>query len=269
VNVPSERKAATSARIYDYFLGGIHNFAADRQAAQAIVSMFPITPVAARTNRAFLGRAVRYLTGLGIKQFLDIGSGIPTVASVHEVVQESVPDGHVVYVDIDPVAVAEGLEILDGNDFATAVRGDVRAPEAILAHPKVRAVLDFDQPIGLLLVAVMHFVPDCVVAYASVGRLLAALAPGSHMVMSHGLQVPFDAEQGPEVTAAHEVYRNQTTSQLKLRTREEFTRFFEGTTLVDPGVVWVPEWRPASDDPADFAADPAGCAMLAAVGAVR
>lgn len=269
MNVPSERKAATSARIYDYFLGGIHNFAADREAAQAIVSMFPITPVAAKTNRAFLRRSVRYLTGLGINQFLDIGSGIPTVGNVHEVIQETMPDGHVVYVDIDPVAVAESLDILDGNETVTAVRGDVREPEAILAHPKVRAALDFDRPIGLLLVAVMHFVPDCSVAYPSVGRLLAALAPGSHLVMSHGWQVPFDADEGPEVTGAHEVYRKQTTTQLKLRTREEFIRFFEGTTLVDPGVVFVPQWRPAPDDPADFAADPAGCAMLAGVGAVR
>jgi len=266
VNIGGERKAATSARIYDYFLGGIHNFAADREAARAITSMFPITPVAAKTNRAFLRRSVRYLTGQGIRQFLDIGSGIPTVGNVHEVVQGSTPDGRVAYVDIDPVAVAESLDILDGNAHATAIRGDVRDPQAILGHPKVKAFLEFGQPIGLLLVAVMHFVPDDDEAYESVTQLLSALAPGSYLVMSHGLQVPVDKMDEPDILATHEVYRRQTTSQLKLRTREEFTRFFDGTRLVEPGVVWVPQWRPAPDDPADFADDPAGCAMLAAVG---
>jgi len=268
VNTGGEQKPASTARIYDYFLGGIHNFAADREAANAITSMFPIAPLAAKTNRAFLRRAVRHLTALGIKQFLDIGSGIPTAGNVHEVVQESITDGRVVYVDIDCVAVAESLEILDGNEFATAVRGDVREPQAILDHSKVKAFLDFGQPVGLLLVAVMHFVPDDDEAYGAVGKLLAALAPGSQLVMSHGLQMPVDKMDQADLLAAHDVYKQRTTSQLKLRTREEFTRFFDGTELVPPGVVWVPRWRPAESDPADFADDPAACAMLAAVGVV-
>jgi SAM-dependent methyltransferase len=252
--------------MYDYLLGGIHNFAADREAAQAISTMFPIMPLAAKTNRAFLRRSVRYLTGLGIKQFLDIGSGIPTVGNVHEVVQESIPDGRVVYVDIDPVAVAESLDILDGNAQATAVRGDVRDPEGILTHPKVEALLDFDRPVALLLVAMMHFVPDDEEAYAAVARLKAALATGSHLVMTHGLQVSFDRLDEPDIVAALDVYKRQTTSRLKLRTSEEFTQFFDGLKLVDPGVVWVPSWRPAEGDPDDFADDPSVCAMLAAVG---
>jgi len=268
VNTGSERKAATSARIYDYFLGGIHNFAADREAAQAIISMFPITPVVAKANRAFLGRAVRHLAGLGVTQFLDIGSGIPTVGNVHEIVQASIPDGRVVYVDIDPVAVAESMNILDGNAYATAVRGDVGDPQAILGNPRVKAFLDLGRPVALLLVAVMHFVPDDDVAYDAVGQLLAALAPGSHLVMSHGLRVPPDQVDQPDLRAMRDVYKRRTTSQLKLRTREEFTRFFDGTRLVDPGVVWVPRWRPAGGDPADFADDPSRCAMLAAVGAL-
>ena len=265
MNIGGERKAATSARIYDYLLGGIHNFAADREAAKAMATMFPVMPIAAKSNRAFLRRSVRYLTGQGIRQFLDIGSGIPTVGNVHEVVQESTSDGHVVYVDIDSVAVAESLDILDGNPHATAIRGDVRDAQAILGHPKVKAFLDFGQPVGLLLVAVMHFVPDDDEAYDSVSQLLSALAPGSYLVMSHGLQIPLEKMDDPDIFGAHDVYKRQTTSQLKLRTREEFTRFFDGTRLVEPGVVWVPEWRPAEDDPQDFADDPAGCAMLAGV----
>lgn len=268
VNAGSEPKAATTARIYDYFLGGIHNFAADREAAQAIISMFPITPVVAKTNRAFLRRSVRYLTGQGIKQFLDIGSGIPTVGNVHEVARESTPDGRVVYVDIDPVAVAESMDILDADANAIAVRGDVRDPQAILGHPRVKGFLDFDRPIALLLVAVMHFVPDDAEAYDAVGQLLAALAPGSHLVMSHGLQVPPENVDRSDLLAMHDVYKRQTTSLLKLRTREEFTRFFDGTRLIDPGVVWVPEWRPADGDPDDFADDPSGCSVLAAAGVV-
>jgi hypothetical protein len=266
MGVGDERKPATSARIYDYFLGGIHNFAADRAAARAITKMYPITPAAAKANRAFLRRVVRHLTGQGIRQFLDIGSGIPTVGNVHEIVRESIPDGHVVYVDIDSCAVAESLEILDGDPHAIAVRGDVREPKAILGHPQVRAHLDFEKPVGLLLVAVMHFVLDDDAAYGAVGGLLEALAPGSHLAMSHGLQVPADKRDEPDLLAWQEIYRRQTTSQLKLRTREEFTGFFDGTELIPPGVTWVPDWRPAPDDPPDFAADPRGCGMLGAVG---
>lgn len=269
MNTGGEHKPASTARIYDYFLGGIHNFAADREAANAITSMFPITPVAAKTNRAFLRRAVRHLAAAGVRQFLDIGSGIPTVGNVHEVVQGLIPDGRVVYVDIDSCAVAESLDILEGNAFATAVRGDARHPQAILGHPKVKGLLDFEQPVGVLLVAVMHFVPDDGEAYEAVAALRAALAPGSHLVMSHGLQVPVEQMEQPDLLATHDVYRRRTTSQLKLRTREEFTKFFEGTDLLEPGVVWVPQWRPAEGDPADFADDPARCAMLAAVGQIR
>ena len=269
VNHGGEHKPASTARIYDYFLGGLHHFPADRAAAEAIIAMHPITPLVARTNRAFLRRAVTHLTRAGVKQFLDIGSGIPTVGSVHEVVQALIPDGRVVYVDVDSCTVAQSLEILEGNGFAEAVRGDVCRPEAILGHPKVKAFLDFDRPVGLLLVAVMHFVPDDGEAYEAVEALRAAMAPGSHLVMTHGLQVPADQMRQPDLLATYDVYRQQTTSQLKLRTREEFTRFFEGAELVDPGVVWVPQWRPADGDPADFAEDPARCAMLAAVGEIR
>ncbi|MER7890030.1 SAM-dependent methyltransferase [Micromonospora sp. NPDC094482] len=258
-------KPASAARIYDYHLGGTHNFPADRAAAEAMAQMFPLAPVLARTNRAFLRRAVGHLTGAGVRQFLDIGSGIPTEGNVHEIAQQIAPDARVVYADIDPVAVSESLEILHGNDRATAVRGDLREPQAILTHPRVRALLDLDQPVGLLLGAVLHFVPDDDLAYDVVGQLRAALAPGSYLVASHACADGGDADPD-DVQTAQGLYRRNTATPFHLRTRPQFERFFAGLDLVAPGVVWLPQWRPAPDDPADFADDPSRSSGLVAVG---
>jgi hypothetical protein len=169
----------------------------------------------------------------------------------------------VVYVDIDPVAVAQSLEILDGNGNATALRGDLRDPAAILDHPETRRLLDLDQPVGLLLAAVLHFVNDDTVAYDAVDRLLAALAPGSYLAISHG-SVPAEHDLAQE-QEAEGIYRSRTTSPLRLRDRAEVQRFFDGLELAEPGLIWVPLWRPAPDDPADFADDPAECSILAGV----
>ncbi|PZG21815.1 hypothetical protein C1I95_06640 [Micromonospora craterilacus] len=258
-------KPATAARIYDYHLGGTHNFPADREAAKAMAQMFPLAPVLARTNRAFLRRAVRHLTEAGVRQFLDIGSGIPTEGNVHEIAQRSAPDARVVYVDIDTVAVSESLDILDGNDRATAIRGDLREPQAILAHPQVRALLDLDRPVGLLLGAVLHFVPDDELAYDVVGQLRAALAPGSYLVASHASADGGDVDQD-DVETAQGLYRRNTATPFHLRTRRQFEQFFAGLDLVEPGVVWLPQWRPTPEDPADFADDPARSSGLVAVG---
>jgi hypothetical protein len=269
VSVGDDRaaKPATAARIYDYHLGGTHNFPADREAAKAIAQMFPLTPALVKTNRAFLRRAVRHVTRAGVRQFLDIGSGIPTVGNVHEVADQVAPDVRVVYADIDPVAVSEGQEILHGNDRATAIRADLREPQVILAHPQVRRLIDFGQPVGLLLLAVLHFVPDDAVAYAAVGQLLAAMPAGSYLVVSHGSS---DGEFDPDnVGAAQDVYKRQTATPFHLRTRAEVERFFTGLDLVEPGVVWLPEWRPAPDDPTDFTDNPPASAGLAAVGRLR
>lgn len=260
-------KPATAARIYDYHLGGTHHFPADREAAKAVAQMFPLAPALARANRAFLRRAVRYLTQAGMRQFLDIGSGIPTGGNVHEIAQQIAPDARVVYVDIDPVAVSESLEILEGNDGATAVRGDLCDPQAILAHPQVRALLDLNQPVGLLLAAVLHFVPDDNVAYDVVGQLRAALAPGSHLVVSHASADGGDVDQD-DVETAQGLYQQKTATPFHLRTRSQFERFFSGLDVVAPGVVWLPQWRPAPGDPVDFADDPARSAGLVAVGRV-
>jgi hypothetical protein len=252
--------------MYDYFLGGTYNFPADREAAQAVLQIAPVIVASAKTNRAFLRRSVRYLLDAGVHQFLDIGSGIPTVGNVHEVAA-AVPGSRVVYVDMDPVAVAESQEILEGSDGATALRGDLREPDAILAHPEVHRLLDLSQPVGLLLVAVLHFVNEDEVAHDAVARLLAALAPGSHLVISHAA-MPERADDDVRALAddAQGIYRTRTATPLALRDRAGVQRFFDGLELVEPGLVWAPDWRPAPDDPTDFAADPAECALYAGVG---
>jgi hypothetical protein len=259
------RPAATAARIYDYILGGTHNFPADRAAAAELLKAAPFVPAVARANRAFLGRAVRYLSEVGVRQFLDIGSGIPTVGNVHEVAG---PRARVVYVDLDPVAVAESLEILDDRPGATAIRADMRQPDVILGHPDVRRLISFDEPVGLLLVTVLHFIADDAEAYAAVERLVADLPPGSHLVISHG-SIPPQAPLATDVEAAEGVegvYRSRTATPVRGRTEAEIARFFTGFELVEPGLVWVPAWRPDPADPVDFAADAAGSAVLGGVG---
>jgi O-methyltransferase involved in polyketide biosynthesis len=262
----TEAKPATAARIYDYHLGGTHNFPADREAAKAVAAMFPQVPLLAKANRAFLQRAVRFAIGQGIRQFLDIGSGIPTQGNVHEVVDAAIDDGRVVYVDIDPVAVAESLDLLDGHPRATAVQGDLRHPRPILDNPQVRALIDFNQPVALLLVAVLHFVPD-EEAYDAVSTLVGALTSGSYVIISHAVE-PEEQVDTAVVDNTKAVYKQRTATPLTLRTRAGVSRFFEGLELVEPGLVWVPEWRPEPTDPQDFVANPAGSAGLVGVARV-
>ncbi len=261
-------KPATAARIYDFHLGGTHNFAADREAAMAITKMFPFVPLLARNNRAFLGRAVRHLASQGITQFLDVGSGIPTEGNVHEIAQEIVPEARVVYVDIDPVAVSESLDLLVGNDNATAVRADLRDTQSILDNPQVRKIIDFDQPVGLLMVAVLHFVADDEVASRSVRELLAPLPQGSHLVISHGSADGMQRDL-TELDSAQAVYKRDTATPFVLRSKAEVAAYFDGLDLVEPGVVWLPEWRPAAGDPQDFTDRPTESGGVCAVGVVR
>ncbi|GIF70895.1 SAM-dependent methyltransferase [Asanoa siamensis] len=261
-------KPATAARIYDYHLGGTHNFPADRAAAQAITEMFPFVPLLARNNRAFLGRAVRYLASQGITQFIDVGSGIPTEGNVHEIAQEIVSEARVVYVDIDPIAVSESLDLLAGNDNATAIRADLRDPQAILDNAQLRKIIDFDQPVGLLMVAVLHFVADDADASRSVTELLRPLVPGSHLVISHGSAEGMQRDL-TNLDSAQDVYKRDTATPFVLRDRAQVGSYFEGLDLVEPGVVWLPEWRPAAGDPQDFTDRPTESGGLCAVGVVR
>jgi hypothetical protein len=239
------RKAATAARMYDYYLGGIHNFDADRAAAEAVIGQYPFIRDAARANRAFVVNAVRHVAGAGVRQFLDLGSGIPTVDNVHAVARRVHPDARVAYVDIDPDAVAESMEILHGDAHAVAVRCDVQDASAVLGHPEVRRILDFGEPIGLLLAAVLHFVPDHEAADRAVAQYVAALPVGSFVVVSHSAAESFVlVDQG---APGENVYQRRTSTPGTVRTREQVERLFAGLELVEPGVVWAQQWQPGAE----------------------
>jgi SAM-dependent methyltransferase len=235
--------------MYDYYLGGSHNFAVDRAAAQAMIAAVPDAPLMAQANRAFLRRAVQFLLDAGVRQFLDIGSGIPTVGNVHEIAQRVAPDCRVAYVDVDPVAVAHSREILSSNDRAIAVQEDLRRADRILAHPEVRKLLDLDEPVAVMIVAVLHFIPDSDDPGGILGTIRRSLAPGSYLVLS---QASDEGRPQEERDDAELVYR-RTDNPLWIRNRHELGNLFNGFDLVEPGVVWVPQWRPDSADSAEGA----------------
>ena len=233
---------ANPARIYDYYLGGKNNFPADRALAEQILAIAPESRDNAQVNRAFLRRAVRFLAGeAGIRQFLDIGSGLPTQGNVHEVAQAAAPGASVAYVDNDPVVLTHGRALLTGDHLAI-VRADLRDPEQILEHPEVRKELDFAQPVGLLLVAILHFVGDEDDPAGILARLREALAPGSYLVISHAT-ADFDPERAVE---AIKMYKG-AKAPLTPRSLAQVERFFEGFELLEPGVVQLPRWRPDAE----------------------
>ncbi|MBB5911701.1 SAM-dependent methyltransferase [Nocardia transvalensis] len=230
----------SSARMYDYVLGGFNNFAVDRTLADWVAETMPEVAQGARDNRAFLRRLVTYLVReAGIRQFLDLGSGIPTAGNVHEIAQRLEPGTRVAYVDIDPVAVTVSRRLLAGNPDATAVRGDLTDVESILGDPEIRALLDFTRPIAVLLVSVLHFVPESAEPRAIIARLRKALAPGSFLAISHFTQDGREAEAQRIVAMSR-----QTPTVTTPRTYAQVERLFEGLTLVEPGLVDVSEWRP-------------------------
>jgi len=184
-----DTRRANPARVYDYVLGGTHNFLADQDVARAIAAVDPNIREMARVGRACLGRVVRFLAAAGIRQYLDIGSGIPTEGNVHEVAQQAAPGSRVVYVDVDPVAVAHSQAILAGNQNAAVIQADLREPEEILAHDAARRLIDFGQPVGLLLCAVLHFVADDEDPWRILATLRDALPPGSYLMVGHGNDV--------------------------------------------------------------------------------
>jgi len=252
---------ASIARVYDWWLGGEHNFRVDQDAARAIIAVEPKTRSIARAYRAFLIRAVRHLAGeAGIRQFLDIGSGIPTAQNVHQVAQETAPGSRVVYVDNDDVAVAHSRLLLEGNQDAAVILADLRDPRRILDHPETRRLIDFTQPVALLLAAVLHFVPDS----DDPGRILATLreplAPGSYLAISHACRDSIAST----ASAREAAYNSRVSARSTFRTREQISRLFDGFTLIDPGLVWLPEWRP--DSPGDVPEDPSALWGVAGVG---
>jgi SAM-dependent methyltransferase len=255
-----DAQRANVARVYDYWLGGSHNFLADQDLGRAIAAVEPNVRAIARANRAFVGRAVRYLAAAGVRQFLDIGSGIPTQGNVHEVAQHADPGARVAYVDTDPVVIAHSKAILAGNENATIIDADLRDPEKILGHPAAEQLIDFSQPVGLLIVAILHFIGDAEDPWRLVATLRDALAPGSYLVLSHATN-----ESKPTVAqAAEKVYNSSVATHVQLRSQAEIRRFFDGFDLIDPGLVYIPLWRP--DSSADVPSDPTQFWGLVGVG---
>jgi S-adenosyl methyltransferase len=252
------------ARVYDYLLGGKDNFAADRAAAEAGLRANPNSRIPPRANRAFLGRAVRYLAGeAGISQFLDIGTGIPTSPNVHEVAQAVEPAARIVYVDNDPIVLTQARALLtSGPQGRTAyIDADLRDIDAILGSAELQRTLDLRRPVGLLLIAVMHFIPDEDDPWALAARLLAALPSGSYLALSH-LTGDFDPAAWAGVV---EVYRRSGVT-MKVRPKPDIERFFAGLDLIDPGVVSLPRWRP---DPSDVGNPPSDAAVSVYGGVAR
>jgi SAM-dependent methyltransferase len=237
------------ARIYDYYLGGKDHFAADREAAEKVMAAYPVMPRTARENRAFLGRAVRFLVGRGVRQFIDIGCGLPTAENTHQIAHRAAPGSKIIYVDHDPVVLVHVRALLDGAETSTrttVVGGDLREPKAILSHPDVRAAIDLSRPVGLLLVAVLHFVRDEEDPAGIVTTLTAAVPPGSYVVLSHAT-----GDSHPEVAAEAASAYDTASAPLVLRTHAEVTALLDGLVVVGPGVVRIPEWRPEHAPPPD------------------
>jgi S-adenosyl methyltransferase len=243
------------ARVYDYFLGGKDNFAADRDIAQQMLALVPTGRTIARENRAFLGRAVRYLVAeAGVRQFLDIGTGLPSANNVHEVAQEVAPDCRVVYVDNDPLVLAHARALLTSSPAGKTayIHADLREPEKILADPAVTGTLDFSQPIALMLVAVLHFVPPEAGPARIVSTMLDALPSGSYLTASH-LTVEHSDPQ--EAAVAVGTY-HRSGMPLQPRTADELAEVaFAGLEMVPPGVVLVSDWRPDAEGPRPLSAE--------------
>jgi len=231
------------ARIYDYLLGGHHNFAADRAAAEKMLETFPESADGAVVQRAFLRRAIDFFTAEGIDQFLDVGSGLPTVGNVHDLARATIPDARVVYVDIDPVVITHSSRMLKDVPEATIIEGDLRRPSEILEHEEVRDLLDFDRPMALTMTAVIHFIVDDNVASRSTATMIDAIAPGSYVAITHGL---LEDESRENMEKAIDDYK--AAANVKARPREDIARFFDGLELLEPGLVRAPLWRPETPD---------------------
>ncbi len=243
-----------SARMYDYYLGGKDHFAVDRQTAELAMQSWPAVRVAVRENRAFLGRAVRYLvTEAGIRQFLDIGTGLPSANNVHEVAQELAPESRIVYVDNDPIVLTHARALLASRPQGRTayIEADLRRPQDILADPATRETLDFSQPVALMLVAILHFLPDEDDPAAAVRTLLDALPSGSFLVASH-----VTPEHDPEgVHGLERTYRAGGVA-CQARTVDQFAGLaLPGLDIVDPGLVLVSEWRPSTSGPRPLASE--------------
>ena len=249
------------ARRYNYWLGGKDNFAVDRASGDEILKQFPTARIAALENRRFLQRATRHLAASGVRQFLDIGTGLPTADNTHEVAQAIAPDSRIVYVDNDPMVMAHARALLTSTPSGKTayIEADVRDPAAILADPLLRATLDLTQPVGLMLIAVLHFVPGAGAAQPIVDALMEALPSGSYLVATNATKDPLP----PAMAAAYDAALASGLTNIWPRDSAEFGALFDGLELLEPGISIVSDWRP-EDDPT-VRANPAHVAMLGAV----
>jgi hypothetical protein len=249
---------ASAARMYDFYLGGSHHLVVDREKAEEVLAVLPQARTFAIQNRAFLRRAVTYCVAHGTQQFLDLGAGLPTVGNVHEIAQALVPDARVVYVDNDPVAIAHGELLLEHNPYATYIDGNIAYPNDVLKAVDETKLLDFSQPMMVLMCAVLHFVPDTRRPARIVQRYSDALAAGSYLALTHATASDYP-EQLADVVAIYQ----QTQNHAHLRSRAEITAMltpFEH--MVWPGVVYTPQWRP---EPGITVATPAVSLAFAAL----
>lgn len=253
----------SAARMYDYYLGGSHNFAADRALAEEAIRVWPDTRQLARANRAFLRRAVTALVADGVDQFLDLGAGIPTVGAVHEVAGAIDPNCRVVYVDADLVAVTHAAALLDGDPRTAVVHADLRDPAAVLAHPALTGLLDLSRPVAVLMVAVLPFVAEADDPRGIVAGYRDATASGSYLVVSHGT----DEYRPAAAHRAANVYR-RAANPVTLRDRAALSALLDGYRLLEPGLVDLIHWRPEADglQPDPLGGDVARYSMLGAVG---
>ncbi|MFD7660688.1 SAM-dependent methyltransferase [Actinosynnema sp. NPDC059797] len=258
VNVPS------AARAYDYFLGGANSFAVDRAFAHRVLEIAPSVPAVTKLNRSFLRRVVEFCVGRGVRQFLDLGSGIPTVGNVHEVAGQVARGCRVVYVDHEPVACAYARQLLAGDPFATIVQADIREPARVLGHPETRRLIDFSEPVALLMVGVLLFLSDEDRPGDLVATYRRRLAPGSLLAISHIADEHAAPGLRAEVARLVDAYA-ATEDRVHVRTREEVLGWFDGTSLVEPGLVFLPDWRPDSPAERESPARPLGYGGVARV----
>jgi hypothetical protein len=240
------------ARIYDYLLGGAHNFAVDRETADRVMAAGRVGPKIAWANRSFLRRSVRYMIAEGIDQFLDLGSGIPTAGNVHEIAQATNPAARVVYVDSDPVAVTHARQLLAGNDNATILDADLRDTDAVLRAADATGLVDLSRPVGILLVAVFHFIPDSADPAGILHRYCDVARGGGLLALSHYTDEAYTAEKRERSRIGVQEYQQRTRTAPVPRNGDQLNELLAGLDVVEPGIVWAPEWRP---DPGDEVPD--------------
>jgi hypothetical protein len=251
--------------MYDYYLGGKDNFAVDREAAEQVLTAAPEVRILAKENRAFLGRAVRFLAAeAGIRQFIDVGAGLPTQGNVHEVAQDVDRAARVIYVDDDPIVRAHGAALLADNDTTAVIGADMRRPRQILDHPDVRRLIRFDEPVAVLFVSVLHFITDEEDPYGIVAAFRDAVVPGSYLAVSHITPPERNAQAADRAAGVYA--KKKATSPAVLRSPKEIMSLFDGYELVEPDLVYLPQWRPNLPE---AVRDPDSVWMLAGVGRKR